>query len=102
MPTKPSTVNQLTMVKNQADSLYADILQQIEEIQDPQTREVLVMLARLTQMNHELQTLGFINLLSRITENQVVIDDELLQISEYVEAIVKIHQEEARSLEKVL
>lgn len=102
MPSKPSIVNQLHWVKNQADSLYADIIQQIEEIQDPQAREILVKLARLTQINQELQTLGFINLLSRITENQVAVDDELMQISEYVEAIVRVHQEEARSLEKIL
>jgi hypothetical protein len=102
MPFNPSTVNQLSLVKNQADSLYAEILQLIEEIQDSQAREVLTKLVRLTQMNQELQTLSFINLLSRITENQVVIDDELMQISEYVEAIVRVHQEEARSLEKVL
>jgi len=102
MPFNPSTVNQLSLVKNQADSLYAEILQLIEEIQDSQAREVLTKLVRLTQMNQELQTLSFINLLSRITENQVVIDDELMQISEYVEAIVRVHQEEAKSLEKVL
>ena len=102
MPFNSSTVNQLSLVKNQADSLYAEILQLIEEIQDSQAREVLTKLVRLTQMNQELQTLSFINLLSRITENQVVIDDELMQISEYVEAIVRVHQEEARSLEKVL
>ena len=102
MPSKPSIVNQLPWVKNQADSLYADIIQQIEEIQDPQAREILVKLARLTQINQELQTLGFINLLSRLTENQVAVDDELMQISEYVEAIVRVHQEEARSLEKIL
>jgi len=102
MPSKLSTVNQLSLVKNEADSLYADILQQIEEIQDPQARDVLTKLAQLTQMNQELQTMGFINLLSRITENQVAIDDELMQISEYVEAMVRVHQEEARSLEKVL
>jgi hypothetical protein len=102
MPFNPSTVNQLSLVKNQADSLYAEILQLIEEIQDSQAREVLTKLVRLTQMNQELQTLSFINLLSRITENQVVIDDELMQISEYVEAVVRVHQEEARSLEKVL
>ncbi len=102
MPSKPSTVNQLSWVRSQADSLYADILQQTEEIQDPQAREVLTKLARLTQMNQELQTLGFINLLTRITENHVAVDDELMQISEYVEAIVRVHQEEARSLEKIL
>jgi len=102
MPFNPSTVNQLSLVKNQADSLYAEILQLIEEIQDSQAREVLTKLVRLTQMNQELQTLSFINLLSRITENQVVIDDELMQISEYVEAVVRVHQEEARSLEKIL
>ena len=102
MPSKPSTANQLSWVKSQSDSLYADIIQQIEEIQDPQARDVVAKLARLTQINQELQTLGFINLLSRITENQVAVDDELMQISEYVEAIVRVHQEEARSLEKIL
>ena len=102
MPSKPSTVNQLSMIKTEADSLYADILQQIEEIQDPQAQDVLTKLARLTQMNQELQPLGFINILSRITETHVAIDDELMQISEYVEAIVRVHQEEARSLEKIL
>ena len=102
MPSKPSTLNQLSWVKNQSDSLYADILQQIEEIHDPQARDVVAKLVRLTQINQELQTLGFINLLSRITENQVAVDDELMQISEYVEAIVRVHQEEARSLEKIL
>lgn len=102
MPSKPSISNQLSWVKSQADSLYADIVQQIEEIQDPQARDVLAKLVWLTQINRELQTLGFINLLSRITENQVAVDDELMQISEYVEAIVRVHQEEARSLEKIL
>jgi hypothetical protein len=53
-------------------------------------------------INQELQTLGFVNLLSKITENQVAIDDELVQISEFVEAIVRVHQEEARSLKKIL
>jgi len=102
MPSKPSTSNQLSWVKSQADSLYADIVQQIDEIQDPQARDVLAKLVWLTQINQELQTLGFINLLSRIIENQVAVDDELMQISEYVEAIVRVHQEEARSLEKIL
>jgi len=102
MPSKPSTVNQLSWVKSQSDSLYADIIQQIDEIQDPQARDVLAKLAQLTLINQELQTLGFINLLSRITENQVAVDDELMKISEYVEAIVRVHQEEARSLEKIL
>lgn len=102
MPSKPRTSNQLSWVKSQADSLYADILQQIDEVQDPQAREVLAKLVQLTQINRELQTLGFINLLSKITENQVAIDDELMQISEYVEAVVRVHQEEARSLEKLL
>lgn len=82
--------------------MYADIVQQIDEIQDPQARETLAKLVWLTQINRELQTLGFINLLSRITENQMAVDDELMQISEYVEAIVRVHQEEARSLEKIL
>ncbi len=102
MPSKPSTTNQLSWAKNRSESLYTEILQQIEEIQDPETRDVLAKLARLTQINQELQTLGFINLLSRITENQTAIDDELMQMSEYVEAIVKVHQEEARNLEKIL
>ena len=102
MPSKPSTSNQLSWVKSQTDSLYADIVQQIDEIQDPPGRDVLAKLVQLTQINRELQTQGFINLLSRITENQVAVDDELMQISEYVEAIVRVHQEEARSLEKIL
>ncbi len=101
MPSKPSTVNQLSWVKSQADSLYADIIQQIDEIQDPQAQEVLAKLVQLTQIKQELQTLGFINILSRITENQATIDDELMHISEYVEAIVRVHQEEARSLQKI-
>ena len=82
--------------------MYADIVQQIDEIQNPQAQDVLAKLVWLTQINRELQTLGFINLLSRITENQVAVDDELMQISEYDEAIVRIHQEEDRSLEKIL
>ncbi len=102
MPSDPSTTNQLSWAKNRSESLYSEILQQIEEIQDPETRDVLAKLARLTQINQELQTLGFINLLSRITDNQTAIDDELMQISEYVEAIVRVHQEEARNLEKIL
>jgi len=102
MPSKPSTTTQLSWAKNRSESLYEEILQQIEEVQDQETRDVLAKLARLTQINQELQTLGFINLLSRITENQKAIDDELMQISEYVEAMVRVHQEEARNLEKVL
>ena len=102
MSSEPGTPDQLSWAKTQFESLYAEIIQQIEEVQDPQAREVLAKLARLTQINQELQALGFINLLSRITENQTAIDDELMQISEYVEAIVRVHQDEARNLEKVL
>ncbi len=102
MPSKPSTTNQLSWAKNRSESLYTEVLQQIEEIQDPQTRDALAKLAQLTQINLELQTIGFINLISRITENQTAIDDELMQISEYVEEMVRVHQEEARSLEKIL
>lgn len=102
MPSEPTTTNQLSWVKTRSESLYLEILQQIEEIQDPETRNVLAKLAKLTHINQELQTLGFINILSRITENQTAIDDELMQISEYVEAMVRVHQEEARNLEKVL
>jgi hypothetical protein len=102
MSSGPSTLSQISWVKSRSESLYAEIIQQIDDIQDPQARDVLVKLAQLTQINQELQVLGFINLLSRITENQTAIDDELMQISEYVEAIVRVHQEEARSLEKIL
>jgi len=102
MPPEPTTTNQLSWAKTRSESLYSEILQQIEEIQDPETRDVLAKLARLTQITQELQTLGFINILSRITENQTAIEDELMQISEYVEAMVRVHQEEARNLEKVL
>jgi hypothetical protein len=102
MSSRPSTLNQLSWVKSQSESLYAEVIQQIEDIQDPQAREVLAKLAQLTQINQELQVLCFIDFLSRITENQTAIDDELMQISEYVEAIVRVHQEEARSLEKIL
>lgn len=102
MPSDPSKLSQISWLKSQSDSLYEDIIQQIEEIKDPSAREVLDKLARLTQINQELHTLAILNLLSRITENQVAIDDEIMQISEYVEAIVRVHQEEARSLEKIL
>ncbi len=102
MPSKPSILSQLSWVKSRSDSLYADIIQQIEEIKDPNARDVLDKLAQLTQINQELHMLGYINLLSRITENHMAIDDELIQISEYVEAMVKVHQKEARSLEKIL
>ena len=102
MPPKPSMLSQLSWVKSLSDSLYADIIQQIGEIEDPNVRDVLDKLAQLTQINQELQTLGIVTLLSRITENQMAIDDELMQMSEYVEAMVRVHQEEARSLERIL
>jgi hypothetical protein len=102
MPSDPRKLSQISWVKSQSESLYEDIIQQIEEIEDPGTREVLCKLVQLTKINQELQTMGIINILSRIAENQVAVDDELMQISEYVEAIVRVHQEEARSLEKIL
>lgn len=102
MPSKTSILSQLSWAKSRFDSSYADIIQQIEEIKDPNAREVLDKLIQLTQTNQELQMLCYINLLSKITENQMAIDDELTQISEYVEAMVRVHQEEARSLEKIL
>jgi hypothetical protein len=102
MPSDPRKLSQISWLKSQSESLYEDIIQQIEEIEDPSAREVLGKLVQLTKINQELQTMGIINILSRIAENQVAVDDELMQISEYVEAIVRVHQEEARSLEKIL
>jgi len=62
MSTRPSEFSQLSWVKNRSESLYAEVIQQIEYIQDPEARDVLAKLAQLTQINQELQVLGFINL----------------------------------------
>ncbi|MBN2334320.1 hypothetical protein JXL21_02090 [Candidatus Bathyarchaeota archaeon] len=100
MPTE--TQNRVHWLQSRHDAILAEIEQQIEEISDPHARDALNSLVELNKVSLQLQALGFVNILSRIAENQLAVDDELLQISEYVDAIVSVHMEEAANLEKVL
>lgn len=102
MPYEDITVSQLTWLQSKAEGLLAEVSQQIEEIKDPAVREALSKLYQLTEISQQIQVMGFVNVLSKITENQAAVDDELQEISEYLEAIVAVHMKEAKNLEKIM
>ncbi|MCW4049019.1 MAG: hypothetical protein NWE89_04705 [Candidatus Bathyarchaeota archaeon] len=93
---------QITWLKTSADALQSEITSMIDDVRDPETRQVLTRITELVKLQSELQALGYVSMLSYMRENQEALDQELMEISEYMSTIINIHRKEAETLEKVL
>jgi len=92
----------LTWLQTRAQALQNDIESTIDDLPDTQHKQVLEQILRLHELTMEIQALGVVNILAHVRENNTSIDKELQEISDYVEQILLIHQEEHDNLQKIL
>ncbi|TRO53993.1 hypothetical protein E2P71_05190 [Candidatus Bathyarchaeota archaeon] len=92
----------LTWLQTRAQALQNDIESTIDDLPDTQHKQVLEQILRLHELTMEIQALGVVNILAHVRENNTSIDKELQEISDYVEQILLIHQQEHDNLQKIL
>lgn len=94
--------NQLTWLLKKREQMLDMINNQIEEVEDHVQRDALTKIVELVNIDSSIQTQCIINMLTDIKKNEMEIDQELMEVSEYLSTIVNIHMSEAENLEKVL
>lgn len=94
--------NQLTWLLKKREQMLDMINNQIEEVEDHVQRDALTKIVELVNIDSSIQTQCIINMLTDIKKNEMEIDRELMEVSEYLSTIVNIHMSEAENLEKVL
>jgi hypothetical protein len=73
----------------------------IEELQDQDSGIILSKMKELIIINNTINSLRLADIIIKIRENQLEIDNELLAISDSVSQILEVHVEEAQSLRKL-
>jgi hypothetical protein len=91
-----------TLLLNQIQALQSTVTMNIEELPDSQHKRVLEQMLQLNELTNELHKLQLITLLTHIRLDNKSVDDELQEISDYMEQILMIHRTEAENLEKIL
>jgi hypothetical protein len=91
-----------TLLLNQIQALQFTVNIGIEELPDSQHKHVLEQILQLNELTNEFHQLQLITLLAHIRQDNKSIDDELQEISDYMEQILMIHRTEAENLEKIL
>lgn len=94
--------NQLTWLLKKREQMLDMINNQIEEVEEHVQRDALTKIVELVNIDSSIQTQCIINMLTDIKKNEMEIDRELMEVSEYLSTIVNIHLSEAENLEKVL
>lgn len=94
--------NQLTWLLKKREQMLDMINNQIEEVEDHVQRDALTKIVELVNIDSSIQTQCIINMFTDIKKNEMEIDRELMEVSEYLSTIVNIHLSEAENLEKVL
>lgn len=94
--------NQLTWLLKKREQMLDMINNQIEEVEEHVQRDALTKIVELVNIDSSIQTQCIINMLTDIKKNEMEIDRELMEVSEYLSTIVNIHMSEAENLEKVL
>jgi hypothetical protein len=92
----------LTWLQMRSQALQRDIESTIDDLPDTQHRQVLEQILQLHELTIETQALGLATILAHIWENNTCVDKELQEISDYVEQILIIHQQEHDNLQKIL
>ncbi len=100
MPLENGTME--TLLLNQIQALQSTVTMNIEELPDSQHKRVLEQMLQLNELTNELHKLQLITLLTYIRLDNKSVDDELQEISDYMEQILMIHRTEAENLEKIL
>lgn len=90
----PNTTNQLQWLNTR----YAAI---INELQGTETSETNEKLVELLTLNQQIQTQMMLTILANQQHQQKDIDDQLTEISQYLQEIVTDHILEAENLEKI-
>ena len=91
-----------TLLLNQIQALQSTVTMNVEELPDSQHKQVLEQILQLSELTNELHQLQLITLLAHIRQDNKSVDDDLQEISDYMEQILMIHRAEAENLEKIL
>jgi len=91
-----------TLLLNQIQALQSTVTSSIEDLPDDRHRQVLEHILQLGELTNELHRLQLLRILAYIQKNNMDVDDDLKEISDYMEQILVIHRSEAENLEKVL
>lgn len=101
MPQKDTNTT-LTWLQMRARALQRDIESNLDDMPDSRHKQVLEQILQLHELTTEIQALGLVTTLAHVRENNTSIDRELQEISDYVEQILIIHQQEHDNLQKIL
>jgi hypothetical protein len=93
---------QIKWLKTRQDALLDDIMSDLDYIPENSQKDIISNLINYVKTSQEIQNLGFLAILTHMVETQSAIDDELMDISEYMAAILCIHRKEAENLEKLI
>ena len=91
-----------TLLLNQIQALQSTITASIEELPDGQHKQVLEQILQLSELTNELHQLQLVTIFAHVQQNNRDVDDDLKEISDYMEQILVIHRCEAENLEKIL
>jgi len=93
---------QIKWLKTRQEALLDDVISDLDDIPENIQKEIISDLINYVRISQEIQNLGFLAILTHMVETQSAIDDELMDISEYMAAILSIHRKEAENLEKLI
>src|SRR4030042_508971 len=91
-----------TWLQNQIDALKSAIASAIDEVPGERHRLILEQMLHLNELTNELHRLQLVTILTHIQQNNRDVDDDLREISDYMEQILVIHRNEAENLGKIL
>lgn len=91
----------LSLLEKSLQEIYREIDVLIEDLQDQESRTILLKMRELMLINNTINSLSLADMIIKIRENQLEIDNELLAISDSVSQILEVHIEEAQSLKKL-
>ncbi len=93
---------QIKWLKTRQEALLDDVISNLDDIPEKIQKEIISDLIKYVRISQEIQNLGFLAILTHMVETQSAIDDELMDISDYMATILSIHRKEAENLEKLI
>jgi hypothetical protein len=93
---------QIKWLKTRQEALLDDVISDLDDIPEKIQKEIISDLIKYVRISQEIQNLGFLAILTHMVETQSAIDDELMDISDYMATILSIHRKEAENLEKLI
>jgi hypothetical protein len=93
---------QIKWLKTKQEALLEDIISDLDDLPNNRQKDTISHLINYVRISQDIQNLGFLSMLTYMVETQSAIDGELMDISEYMAAILSIHRKEAENLEKLI